>query len=205
MKCKLGVLGVLVFLFASSHAQKLSNYLPLNEGKYYKFEVVSGRGGYARGSTEWTMLAARELNGRSVRPRRVTPNGGASFINFLEDDGRAICVVATQKPNDPEPIKQKPLCLLKAPLSAGATWSTNVYVPGSDEPLLIQSTIETLDETVTVPAGTFRSCLRVHSRGSRGEHTLEDIFWYAPEIGVIKFIRKEEGATTVSSQLAAYN
>ncbi len=184
---------------------KLSTYLPLEEGRYYRFEVLSETKGYAQRSTEWTNLAPRELNGRTVVPRRITPDGGNSVISLLQDDGDAIWFVGHQPLKCPTPVTvRQPVCLLKAPLVVGATWSTVMYLPGSSEPTPIRSTIESVNELVTVPAGTFKKCLRIHSTDSTGQQKVDDLTWYAPNVGVVKFTRKVQGSAAVAAQLSAY-
>ena len=76
----------------------------------------------------------------------------------------------------------------------------------------IKSTIESIDEVVTVPAGTFKECLKIKSIGFakkvfREEQTSkvpvwppkenvkverERYIWFAPNVGRIKLIFKEK-------------
>jgi len=77
----------------------------------------------------------------------------------------------------------------------------------------IKSTIESIDEVVTVPAGTFKECLKIKSVGLGEETFVEEdsdqLFpkdflkekikveveyynWFAPNVGLIKAIYKEK-------------
>lgn len=83
-----------------------------------------------------------------------------------------------------------------------------MYLPDGRR-IPITSTIETLDDVVTVPAGTFQHCVRVRSTGENQDGALEDLNWYAPNIGLIKFVRQERNSRTheaveVNTQLRSY-
>lgn len=66
----------------------------------------------------------------------------------------------------------------------------------------LKSTIESVDEVVTVPAGTFKGCVRVKSVGTTKKDVgafmgiatiiVEHYDWYAPGVGKIKSIVKEK-------------
>ena len=69
-------------------------------------------------------------------------------------------------------------------------------------PLVLQYEIQSIDDTVTVPAGTFDACLALRATGSvvvrtdRGNASAEvkvtQQDWYAPGVGLIKSYRVEE-------------
>jgi len=72
----------------------------------------------------------------------------------------------------------------------------------------IHYTVEDLDDEVAVPAGRFSRCLRIRGTGFTSQnvgfyvgHTdirVETTEWYAPNVGLVKAVRKE---TTTSSVL----
>ena len=58
---------------------------------------------------------------------------------------------------------------------------------GPDE-VTIHLTIEGTSDSVTVPAGTYKECLKIRHVGSNQNKslTLEAYEWYAPEVGLVK-------------------
>src|SRR5207245_5034093 len=73
--------------------------------------------------------------------------------------------------------KDNPPFFLKGPLRVGTTWEDE---DGTYE-------ITALDQSVTVPAGTFTHCLEVTNRRKGGKATVVTL--YAPGVGVV---RREE-------------
>ncbi|MCC7410171.1 MAG: hypothetical protein IT495_00850 [Gammaproteobacteria bacterium] len=68
-------------------------------------------------------------------------------------------------------------------------------------PVDIDYTLEALDDTVTVAAGTFAHCLRIRGAGTaavpvdrgnaRATVAVEHVEWYAPDVGLVKSVRHE--------------
>jgi hypothetical protein len=75
-------------------------------------------------------------------------------------------------------------------------------------PVELQYRIESTDEEITVPAGTFKNCLRIKGVGTTSKNVgfyvgqtdirVENIEWYAPGAGLVKAVRLE---TTTSKVL----
>ncbi|MBN1801467.1 MAG: hypothetical protein JW891_08175 [Candidatus Lokiarchaeota archaeon] len=63
-------------------------------------------------------------------------------------------------------------------------------------------TIETI-ETITVPAGTFQSCIRVHEEENTPEDTADFRVWYAPGVGPVKYDYPKRDNRT--DELVSYN
>jgi len=72
--------------------------------------------------------------------------------------------------------------MMRLPLEVGLTWSFSPSVPTVDR-------VESLDETVTVPAGLFTGCAYVHepftTPGAEGSY---DDFYFADGTGLVKFV-----------------
>jgi hypothetical protein len=71
--------------------------------------------------------------------------------------------------------------LLCKPIDPGATWSS-VVSPSVTE----RYRIAAVDETVTVPAGTFRGCVRVRSQARTGGVEQVAELTYAPGVGLVR-------------------
>jgi hypothetical protein len=63
---------------------------------------------------------------------------------------------------------------------------------------MLNAAIESEDEIVAVPAGVFAKCLKIHMSGfvpgtdGKPEFRIDNQLWYAPGLGMIKQIQKEE-------------
>ncbi|MFZ0932345.1 MAG: hypothetical protein WAN11_27345 [Syntrophobacteraceae bacterium] len=143
------------------------------------------------------------LNGILVDTMIVTmskPAGeSVSGKEFSLENDQGVKKVASQGPRDKSPkMMEHGEWELKYPLAAGTTWTSIEAVQPLKEKLFVPFTcvIETMDDVVTVPAGTFERCMRVRksfsgkvnpgSYGGNPEVTVERFLWYAPFIGQIK-------------------
>ncbi|MEA3458526.1 MAG: hypothetical protein U9R21_07610, partial [Candidatus Thermoplasmatota archaeon] len=106
----------------------------------------------------------------------------------------------------------------KTPYFAGRTWEDEGKTIFFAREISVTTTvtIEKIDDVVTIPAGTFENCLRVksHSNVQNTEGVIikkEHYAWYAPGLGFIKSIYKEECSDpslgkggTLTYQLVSY-
>jgi hypothetical protein len=150
-------------------------------------------------------LAARELKGRKVTPRKVEMQAqGRSVTSFhyVGEDENGVYLFAWQDSDDVEPkLNGTPSYDLKKPLKVGNTWDTTL-ISGGGSSVPAKATIESIDEVVDVPAGTFKGCLKVHIVGTGNEATGRDsYYWYAPSIGLVKTVSK---GLNVSMQLESF-
>lgn len=96
-----------------------------------------------------------------------------------------------------------PQYFLKSPLQAGARWTGEMYITGAKNLWTYTSVVESTTETVTVPAGTFKDCVRIRTIASNENSTVKDLWFYAPGVGPIKFVREQVTATGTNSRVAA--
>jgi hypothetical protein len=206
MRTKFITLMLLLFamVLVSGCGKESDSYYPLNEGQTWEYQR-SGGSMLGPGGTQKiviTNLPERELAGKKVTPRKIDI-GGMSAFSFILEDSNGICVFASQKPSVPEPkIEPNPSYILRNPVKAGTTWQEQDWTRLLQEniPLTLTSTIEGTDETVTVPAGTFKNCVKVKCSGNAQKRlgffgdaqiTVEQYTWFAPGVGMIKSMIKE--------------
>jgi hypothetical protein len=71
-------------------------------------------------------------------------------------------------------------------------------VNGKKLPVTLTASIVSENEIVAVPAGVFAKCLKIHMTGSipssdgSAEFRIDNQLWYAPGLGMIKQVQKEE-------------
>ncbi len=80
------------------------------------------------------------------------------------------------------------IIMLARPLAG--LWYRNEYYKGEAEDL---AQVLGLNETVTVPAGTFTSCLKILDFNAL-EPGIEEYKYYAPEVGMVKEIKVKGGS-----------
>lgn len=181
------------------------SYYPLIEGKRWIYQMGAGGmfGGSASAKVVVTNLGQRDLNGRKVTAQKIDA-GGQSYFAFIGQDEKGVYEYAIQTPQATAPeIKSLPNYSFQHPLTAGTNWQgeqeTSMLANKTKVPLRL--TIESIDETVTVPAGTFTKCLKVVGRGSTrksmgpfmGSAKIEVEYhsWYALGVGLVKAVMKE--------------
>ena len=194
------------------------NYYPLDEGRRWEYQVYvnkkeglyPGLESKISGKQVCTIFPQRELKGKRVTPMQMENIHGGSvstrFLFYIKDQN-SIYEFASQKPEDVEP-KIIHDDIIKYPIKVGNSWQemeTSSLEPRISIP--INTTIESIDEVVTVPAGTFKECLKIKSTGFAekvfGEEQVwppkenvkvekERYDWFAPNVGHIKIILKEK-------------
>lgn len=198
-----------------------SSYFPLEAGHRWTYDV----------RTEWdnqtvdheprviTTEGAVELAGGPAWRRRSAD--GVDW--YLRTDATGIYRVALKNDLTDEPTPDpQPRYVLKAPVVAGTTWqsTTTAYLlrRRADFPPEIRHThpavpmvytIQAVNETVAVRAGSFERCVRVQGLGS--VHLFADpvagwrdvplvtVEWYCPGPGLVKLTRNETIGSTFLS------
>ena len=145
-----------------------------------------------------TALPPRDLDGRQVIPEMIDLNGHLAFAYLVSRPG-GVYQVANQK-LDEKTITTftEPSCVLPFPLIKSRSCDVSLFetAAGVEFPITGNAKIEALDEVVTVPAGTYRHCVKVTSemsgsayvervRATLDVHTIE---WLAPDVGLVKSI-----------------
>jgi len=193
---------LVVFLGCS---QSNDSYYPLKEGMIWEYQMTSGSmmGGSGGSKIVVTNFTSRELNGKKVTPQKYDVQGQTVFV-FMVDDSSGVSIFAKQNPGaiDPE-IEKNQNYAIKYPIKVGTAWEdrTETSLLNEKVSITLTSTIERIDEVVTVPAGTFEKCLRVKSIGNTSKNmgifgvasiSVEQYAWYAPGVGTVKSISKEK-------------
>jgi hypothetical protein len=166
-----------------------TDYFPLNEGWSWEY-IQTDLKKDIQTKIIITTLATRELQGTKVIPRKIEREdiSHGSIVSskkiifvFLIKSSEHVEIFANQGLTDIEPkISEKPTILLKFPIKSGNTWKNDNQ----------DASIESINEEITVPAGTFKDCIKVkftHESALR----IENIAWYAPGVGLIKYHDKK--------------
>lgn len=188
---------------ATGCGQQEASYYPLAHGLSWEYELsVKQMLGGGQTTMTLTNLPPRQLGDRDVVPQRMEAPGHSAFM-FIAEDANGIFEHAYQEDGEPE-IKDPPDYLLKYPIQVGASWEDAYKTEMLQQkiPVTIKSTIESVAETVTVPAGTFNNCVKVRGVGKAKKSMglfgaakidVESITWMCPGVGVVKSLLEEDG------------
>jgi len=151
-----------------------------------------------------------------VSGRRATPQRsemfGTSSTRFLSVNREGLFDQARQESEGTVIVPRSgPNYVLKAPLRLGARWSSTWQSAQASGPFILPTTksITGTNQTITVPAGTFRGCVLVTIAGSAplpGTDALLEVSgreWYAPDVGYVKgiFREKVDGAPQQTAEM----
>lgn len=210
-KTRVVLVTVVSMIFFASIVQA-AEYYPLQEGLIWEYEVKLGGPPPANKTTK--KLSRKNLESQTVGDKKVFPcqidiEPDMMYFLYFAENEEGIAEVGVKKMNEAEPsMYETPYWILKNPLKAGSKWTyttkTSVKLPPEldsvkEIDIPVQVEIDTVDETVKVPAGTFKKCIRVsqtysleHSTGEKKlKLTLERFEWYAPGVGFVKMTSKE--------------
>jgi hypothetical protein len=174
---------------ASCFGEPAESYYPLKEGTTWVYSVSSNKPGAPKITV--TNLVPRELQGKSATPRKWEVGGGVKYYFVAKDDG-GVYRYAEQKGDTGEPqIISPKVYYLKNPVDQGTTWDISTKM-GEDE-LKVNITVESIRETVQVPAGTYKECVKLKHEGAVQAKegggaglSLTAYEWYAPGVGLVK-------------------
>jgi hypothetical protein len=183
------------------------SYFPLDEGETWTYQMSSSSLPNGHVTITATNLAKRGLSGKSVTPAKIDFNGQTIF-SFYGEDSNGVFELAIQTPHNAEPVMRvPPRYFLHRPYSEGTAWDLpyeTQTLANAIVPITLRATIQSSNETVTVPAGTFERCLKVMARADaikyiRGFNSylriqVDELSWYCPGVGLAKSITKEAGA-----------
>jgi hypothetical protein len=177
------------------------------------YSVTSGKPGGQKITV--TNLAPREVQGKSVTPRKWDVEGGVKYY-FIAKDDSGVYRYAEQRGDAGEPQLISPkVYYLRNPVDVGTNWDTTTKM-GEDE-LKVNIIVDSVRESVRVPAGNYKDCVKLKHEGKMeakqgGTVTLTAYEWYAPEVGLVKSMftikqslkGKAEAADSVTHQLESF-
>jgi hypothetical protein len=196
------------------------DYFPLESGTvwiYRQTVVIENHGNSGGRKTQKLVAAATDLPPRRNGDENLNPRifADGRMLYFEKASDGVVLVGARRAFEDTiEPIA--PRYVIKRPIEEGTTWQENLESQILQRSFLgtfgtiskpvevegeMRFKIESLDDTVRVPVGTFHRCLRVHGTGEASlqwgepfgtlQVTVTTTEWFAPSVGLVKRVREE--------------
>lgn len=230
-----GMLTLICALCSCKQEQGSANsYFPLTVGSRWVYAVGGDVDGNAmRDSHEISVVSETMEGDKPVVVRRNETEGGIGIEYALRVSPTAIERIAHRSDLEEHATRDEPpRTVLPLPLKAGASWRTPttayLILRKSEYPrelrysqkALMTYTVESVDETVSVPAGRFSHCARITGVAYLTLYTdpvagfrkvpLITNEWYCKGIGMVKLERIEEVSTAffsggkISMELSEY-
>ena len=164
------------------------NYYPLKPGMTWTYSMLSDKS--PTKTITVTNLPPREINGVTLTPTKWDIGGVIKYY-LIATDNFGVYRYGESKSETGEPVISQPkIYYLKDPVNKGTTWDIKTKL--GDEELTVNLTIESVSDTVKVPAGTYRDCLKIKHTGGNQKIdpavSVEAYEWYAPGVGPVKSI-----------------
>ncbi len=188
------------------------DYFPFDEGRYWRYSMVyHTMDGTFKGVYAAENLPPQKDHDQIYYVRRLLDGS----YNYFQEDDTGLKLVRREKTVDLDTeFNDSGRYLFRYPLEEGAEWeevitSKALIKTGPPQKTEFHITarvpvtvrIESMNDTINVPAGKFTDCMRVHFKGdgfvNAGNYVgktivrIEETNWYAPGIGLVKSVREE--------------
>lgn len=190
-------------------------YFPLEVGATWEYDVASDINHLLTHET-YTLSVDRmiDTDAGEVHVRRAEVPGSIGIEYWIRKEKDRITRIAQRIDSDEQArLDRNPRTVLKLPVAVGASWMVPtepfIIAPRLEmgmgttkmPKVLMSYSVEAIDETVTVPAGTFKHCARVTGNGNMnlyldGVQGFRDIpivnrEWYCKGVGLVRVERSE--------------
>lgn len=172
------------------------DFYPLQAGRTWDYRLIylQGTNIVQKGKMKTTTMDQRKLDGKTVTPMNIdisNPDKNLINIAFLVSDETGIYSIAMQTEKQSEPVMRSPGYYIINPLKVGT-----VKNEGGEETKIIS-----IEEDITVYAGTFKNCVKTEKVSINGQ---KQVIWYAEDVGEVKRIIYRPDKMEIISQLEKY-
>jgi hypothetical protein len=198
-----------LFFYFQFNLSGQSDYYPLNSGTQFVYQVKATQKSSSSLPQEQLLsamimhLGPASVQGKTVIPEGRYIDGKLAGVTFVADDETGIYYFANQNSTQKKPVVMNPIqYLIKYPVQTGARWKQQSsgfeMVNDRKLPIMLNASIVSDAEIVSVPAGVFAKCLKVEMTGKLPsmnggpEFRISNELWYAPGLGMIKQVQTEE-------------
>ncbi len=216
MMTRLTLIAAALLAAGCSSQPQGDSYFPLDVGARWEYDVASDINNTLTRET-YVATVARTIDyegGDQVFVRRIEVPGSIGIEYWLRKDKVGIARIAKRSDIDEQArLDPNARIVLKLPVTLGASWMVPsepfVVAPKTDlgqrevkmPKVLMTYTVEAVDETVTVPAGTYKDCARIVGLGNLPLYLdavqgfvdipITNREWYCKGVGLVKVEREE--------------
>lgn len=185
---KLLIAALLIITHATTAlAADTLDYFPLDVGNFWVYTPSYGEKGDRRDS----IIGMETVGGVQtyIWNRQEAPDDNYNEKRWLAKDSTYLRVHKfwANEGVDTAVIPSQPWAMLKLLPALGDTWTINTDIGSIN--VFATYYVESIDDSVEVPAGSFKNCfrLRVLYEVVESDHTAYDYekFWYAPGVGLV--------------------
>ena len=187
-------------------------YFPLGAKKYWRYQMTyQTMDGTFKGVYAVENLGQRKIDDEIIYVRQLLDGS----YNYFQVDDKGLFLKSREKTVDFDTRHTDAgQYIFRYPLQAGTAWEDTVVSkaliktgpPQKTEfhivtKVPVEVTIESMTDTVQVPAGTFANCMRITVKGNTftdaGNYVgktivrINETNWYAPGVGLVKSVHKE--------------
>lgn len=192
-------------------------YFPLEEGLRWQYDIhVMTMDGPQRKKYLVSNLPPARHEGQTLN---VRASADGRYVYYRVEPA-GVVRIGESAPDSPLRLYTTPRLVLPARIDEPISWTDTEFTvtlehTGPPEhslnritvPVIMNYRIEATDAEVTVPAGTFRNCVRIRGVGTTSKNVgfyvgqtdirVENTEWYAPGVGLVKAVREETTTSTV--------
>lgn len=216
MMTRLTLIAAALLAAGCSSQPQGDSYFPLDIGARWEYDVASDINNTLTRET-YVATVARTIDyegGDQVYVRRIEVPGSIGIEYWLRKDKVGIARIAKRSDIDEQArLDPNARIVIKLPVTLGASWMVPtepfVIAPKTDlgqrevkmPKVLMTYTVEAVDETVTVPAGTYKECARIVGLGNLPLYLdavqgftdipITNREWYCKGVGLVKVEREE--------------
>lgn len=216
MMTRLTLIAAALLAAGCSSQPQGDSYFPLDIGARWEYDVASDINNTLTRET-YVATVDRTIDyegGDQVYVRRIEVPGSIGIEYWLRKDKVGIARIAKRSDIDEQArLDPNARIVLKLPVTLGASWMVPsepfVVAPKTDlgqrevkmPKVLMTYTVEAVDETVTVPAGTYKDCARIVGLGNLPLYLdavqgftdipITNREWYCKGVGLVKVEREE--------------
>jgi len=196
----------------SACGQTELDYFPLEAGRYWRYQMTyQTMDGTFKGVYAVENLPPQKTDGQVIYVRQLLDGS----FDYLQIDDKGLLLKGREKTVNLDTRYTDAIqYIFQFPLQAGTLWEDTVLSkaliktgpPQKTEfhiiaRIPVTAKIESMTDSVKVPAGTFENCMRIVISGNAfidaGNYVgktivrLNETNWYAPGVGLVKSVRKE--------------
>jgi hypothetical protein len=198
------MLFLLLTLLGALNAES-ADYFPLSVGNRWVYSPSFGD----KGDRVDSIIGSETINDilTFIWNRQEAPDDNYNEKRWIFKDSSyvKVCKIWGNEGIDPAIMLNPPLIIIALEPKVGDTWKWEVDIGSTHFKATFY--VESVSDSLTVPAGTFRNCVKLRQLDEATENSITDTdyrrIWFAPNVGPIVYEKYTTnwGSVTISQRL----